>query len=66
MNRQMMNARIAVERIYEMVASYREVKRADIIDICEMVLSEPVPCHRDPTGKTREPPHCPTCCCGTD
>lgn len=21
--------------------------------------------HADPTGKTREPPHCPTCDCGT-
>lgn len=20
--------------------------------------------HADPTGKTREPPHCPTCACG--
>ncbi len=23
------------------------------------------PVHADPTGKTREPPHCPTCNCGT-
>jgi hypothetical protein len=23
-------------------------------------------CHPDPTGKTREPPHCPTCSCATD
>lgn len=21
-------------------------------------------CHPDPTGTTREPPHCPTCACG--
>lgn len=23
------------------------------------------PVHADPTGKTREPPHCPTCNCGS-
>lgn len=28
-------------------------------------LPEETPVHRDPTGKTREPPHCPTCSCGT-
>jgi hypothetical protein len=22
------------------------------------------PVHSDPTGKTREPPHCPSCSCG--
>jgi len=27
---------------------------------------EPTPVHPDPTGKTREPPHCPTCDCQTD
>jgi len=27
---------------------------------------EPSPIHPDPTGKTREPPHCPTCDCQTD
>lgn len=25
---------------------------------------ETTPCHSDPSGKTREPPHCPSCSCG--
>lgn len=24
------------------------------------------PAHPDPTGRTRESPHCLTCCCGSD
>lgn len=29
------------------------------------VEPEVTACHPDPTGKTREPPHCPTCSCPT-
>jgi hypothetical protein len=28
--------------------------------------SKSPPCHPDPTGKTREPPHCPSCSCGLE
>jgi hypothetical protein len=27
-------------------------------------LQSETPVHRDPTGRTREPPHCPSCSCG--
>jgi hypothetical protein len=32
---------------------------------CEPALVAPYLTHPDPTGKTREPPHCPSCSCGT-
>lgn len=37
----------------------------EIRDLLKQLLARfPAPCHPDPTGKTREPPHCPTCDCG--
>lgn len=33
---------------------------------CAALAKLVYPVHPDPTGKTREPPHCPTCDCGQD
>ena len=32
---------------------------------CAALAKVAYPVHPDPTGKTREPPHCPTCDCGS-
>lgn len=37
---------------------------ADEVDAQWLARSK-VPVHVDPTGSTREPPHCPTCSCGS-
>lgn len=40
------------------------IYRGDTIPVYE-TNRRATPCHPDPTGKTREPPHCPTCSCHT-
>jgi hypothetical protein len=42
-------------------------EHADMVTAIASYLSSAVetsPVHADPTGTTREPPHCPTCACG--
>lgn len=46
-------------RRYNIMADVIESKDAEIAR-----LRQTVPAHVDPTGTTREPPHCPTCSCG--
>lgn len=53
------------------------IQRLEAMDFCDADLSDAqvvyeaaealkrfYPVHPDQTGKTREPPHCPTCDCG--
>ena len=44
----------------------RRLREKVYTEICEALGStvETGAVHPDPTGKTREPPHCPTCGCG--
>lgn len=46
------------------VVSAQRDEYAARLGLGAMPSDETTQCHPDPTGKTREPPHCPSCSCG--
>ncbi len=62
--------RILIESVEQPGVDVYVCARCDaIVDLMEYVIRRAGSAafvHYDPTGKTREPPHCPTCSCEVD